>query len=258
MSLSLPTEIRLLILSYLRQDGCRLASLAASSREWQDVTEPLVFARVMINISRLAMFKLIAHRKRPLIRAIWFRIHLNHGNSVTSTANVTLGNAVFKSLLSTLSSWHPSDGDLTLDISILSPSDSKPCFAHIPLKPDLTPIECEEDQDSGQRVPVPALAPTASLLGRAFADIPLDNRYRPLFDEELLPLVPVVTSVVLRQQNRLRWIPFDLEEILSHMPRLQHIHYEPWRGWDRDEQMLLDTCKHSFFGIVKSWANSYQ
>lgn len=76
---------------------------------------------------------------------------------------------------------------------------------------------------------MPVLAPpTADLLCEAF-DFLADGDDGPLVavGEQLLPLIPVVTSVAVRQQNRLQYMPFDLGHIFSRMPRLQQIHYEP-------------------------------
>ena len=47
-----------------------------------------------------------------------------------------------------------------------------------------------------------------------------------------LPSVSAVTSLLLRQQNRRRWKPGSLAHIFARFPRLQEIHYEPWREWD--------------------------
>ncbi|KAF5239858.1 hypothetical protein FANTH_9799 [Fusarium anthophilum] len=47
-----------------------------------------------------------------------------------------------------------------------------------------------------------------------------------------LPSVSSVTSILLRQQNRRRWEPIALAPMLARFPRLQEIHYEPWRRWD--------------------------
>ncbi|KAJ5133024.1 hypothetical protein N7448_007182 [Penicillium atrosanguineum] len=44
-----------------------------------------------------------------------------------------------------------------------------------------------------------------------------------------LPLVPAVTGVLLRQQNRRRWKPTALAQMFARLPRLQDIYYEPWR-----------------------------
>lgn len=55
-----------------------------------------------------------------------------------------------------------------------------------------------------------------------------------------LPLVPAVTGVILRQQNRRRWKPTALAHMFSRLPGLREICYEPWREWDNDTQEWSD------------------
>lgn len=71
--------------------------------------------------------------------------------------------------------------------------------------------------------------------------------------QELLPLVPAVTGVLLRQQNRRKWKPTTLEQMFSRLPRLQEIHHEPW-GWRHrynHVQLLKDQCEYCSVG---SWS----
>jgi hypothetical protein len=58
-----------------------------------------------------------------------------------------------------------------------------------------------------------------------------------------LPLVPVITSVLLRQQNRRRWKPTALAQMFARLPRLEEVHYEPWRDWIDYHQVLADNCE---------------
>ncbi|CAI6099011.1 unnamed protein product [Clonostachys chloroleuca] len=233
---TLPNELRFLIISCLRRNGCSLASLAATSCIWRDLIEPQNFAHITLTPCRLHRFKLIAPCKRHFVRAIWFRIDLEDTRNAVWETNSKLIESAFRSLFSTLSLWDPSDGDLALDLSVFSPWDTKPCFAHIPLKPDLTDTQCDHDQELG----LPAgivhnLAPTASQLKRAFDQVP------DYFTDEMpFPSVPVITSVNLRQQNRLQWLPFDLASLFSQMPRLEQVHYEPWRAWSAEKQLSMD------------------
>ncbi|ROW08682.1 hypothetical protein VPNG_06445 [Cytospora leucostoma] len=55
-----------------------------------------------------------------------------------------------------------------------------------------------------------------------------------------LPSVPAVTTVLLRQQNRRRWKPCSLAHMFARFPRLQEVHYEPWREWEDCFQGLTD------------------
>lgn len=48
----LPTELCRMVISFLIQGGCRVASLAAVSRKWQNIVEPYTFARIMLTPSR--------------------------------------------------------------------------------------------------------------------------------------------------------------------------------------------------------------
>lgn len=62
---------------------------------------------------------------------------------------------------------------------------------------------------------------------RAFTSDRGEARWR-----QTLPSVPAVTSILLRQQNRRRWDPRALGRVCTRFPRLQEIHYEPWREWN--------------------------
>jgi hypothetical protein len=73
----------------------------------------------------------------------------------------------------------------------------------------------------------------------------------PFYDNEeedqwwqQLPLVPAVTGVLLRQQNRRRWKPTALAQMFARFPRLQEIYYEPWREWYTIQQEWTDQCKY--------------
>lgn len=67
-----------------------------------------------------------------------------------------------------------------------------------------------------------------------------------------LPLVPAVTSVVLRQQTRRRWKPQALARLFSRFPKLQEIYYEPWRERLDALQNITD---QSFQELFKSLAS---
>ena len=53
-----------------------------------------------------------------------------------------------------------------------------------------------------------------------------------------LPLVPAVTGLLLRQQTRRRWKPVSLAHLCARLPRLQEIHYEPWRELSTDQSFF--------------------
>lgn len=62
-----------------------------------------------------------------------------------------------------------------------------------------------------------------------------------------LPSVPAVTSLLLRQQNYRRWKPGSLAHMFARFPRLQEVHFEPWREWDL-MQGLTDRGEY-YYGI---------
>ena len=61
---------------------------------------------------------------------------------------------------------------------------------------------------------------------------PFDSESLEMQWWDQLPLVPAVTCLLLRQQNRRRWKPHSLAHMFARLPRLQEVHYEPWREWD--------------------------
>ncbi|UKZ81159.1 hypothetical protein TrVFT333_008930 [Trichoderma virens FT-333] len=60
---------------------------------------------------------------------------------------------------------------------------------------------------------------------------PFDSDEEELQWWDQLPSVPAVTTLLLRQQNRRRWKPEALAHMFARFPRLQEVHYEPWREW---------------------------
>ena len=256
----LPPEIRLLILKALIQDGGKLAHLATVSRQWQAELERHNFARIKLTPLRLANFSSMVHRNRALVSYIWFCLELDdydctecapgHGSpldldelgeainiSDTDKCPIT---ASFQALFSILSTWDPKNSVLTLDISIYSPSDSEHWFKYLTFLPDnpsqtiLT--KADEDAQHGWVAGSQHAAPPCEAFLKVFNPVmelgPFDSD--PLEFEwwDQLPSVPAVTSVLLRQQSRRRWKPDALAHMFARFPRLQEIHYEPWREWD--------------------------
>ncbi|EXJ90387.1 hypothetical protein A1O1_03488 [Capronia coronata CBS 617.96] len=79
-------------------------------------------------------------------------------------------------------------------------------------------------------------APPTYAIRKVFHSImeegPFDSEQLELQWWDQLPSVPAVTSLLLRQQNRRRWKPGSLAHMFARFPRLQEVHYEPWREWD--------------------------
>jgi hypothetical protein len=266
----LPAEIRLVVLEILLQDGCSLADFATVSREWQTIIERHNFSRIKLTSSRLANFGLMVRRNRSLVRYIWLCLELQEYNCTEcepqypelwglSNADNTLITTAFLDLFSALSVWEP-DGTLLLDVSVYSPSNSEHWFKYLTFEPDVSSDVCSRSQNTEQSMLVKAndhyhgwiassrsSFPTSAAIDKLFEEIMGEG---PFNDEEQerqwwqqLPLVPAVTGVLLRQQNRRRWKPAALAHMFARLPGLQEIHYEPWREWLGIQQKWTDHCE---------------
>jgi hypothetical protein len=274
----LPREIRLLILEALIQNGGALARLATVSREWQTDLERYNFARIKLTPSRLADFSSMIYRNGALVRYIWFCLELDDYDctrcapvsgrvldeeyqealSINDTNNGSIP-TVFQNLFSVLSTWDP-NRELILDISIYSPSDSKHWFKYLTFMPDtISDIlggigvkrtildKVYDDPQHGWVGGFRHFAPSRSAFYKIFHSImdegPFDSDHLELQWWDHLPPVPAVTSLLLRQQSRRRWKPCSLAHMFARFPRLQEVHYEPWREFS-SMQGYTDRSKH--------------
>lgn len=263
----LPREIRLLILQFLMQEGYTLSRLVTVCREWQVEIERHNFARIRLTPSRLVNFNAMVQRNQALVSYIWFCLELDDYDcttcapthrilteeeyeeafeiSDTDRCPITTG---FRILFSNLSTWDH-HADLTLDISIYSPSDSGHWFKYLTFVPDNPlnlPVDCRtekamsngdyHDPQHGWVAGSRQSAPPPSAVRKVFHSVmeqgPFDDDQSELQWWDQLPSVPAVTSLLLRQQNRRRWKSNSLASMFARFPRLQEVHYEPWREWD--------------------------
>ncbi|KAK1595393.1 uncharacterized protein LY79DRAFT_547567 [Colletotrichum navitas] len=282
----LPREIRLLIFKCLMQDGCRLGPLATVSREWQTEIERHNFSRLRLTPSCLANFNAVIQRNRALVKYIWFCLELDDYDCTTCAPDrgkltqdeyeeafeisgtdkcpITTG---FQDLFSILSTWDPYN-DLTLDISIYSPSDSKHWFPYLNFMPDVsfdTPGDhCPEtmilnrdhhDPQHGWVAGFRHSAPPSDAILKVFNEVmevgPFDSYQSELQWWDQLPSVPAVTSLLLRQQSRRRWKSASLARMFARFPRLQAVYYEPWREWDVLQRRTDKGYQHLFESIQR-------
>lgn len=268
---SLSEDTRLLIIQILIQDGCTLSRLATVSRKWQQAFERYNFARIKLTPSRLPEFDSMTRRNRGLIRYLWLCFELDDYDCTMGgcarpkrrvpasgdweeralVKDTTHGpiTASFEELFSVLSTWEPSN-NLTLDISICAPSDAKHWFKYPIFEPD-TPFNEPGNGDLeppdvlhnvhgdielgsfGGPLGFPSLRNAVEkVLHSSITDGPLDTELLQQQWWDQLPLVPAVTSILLRQQNRRSWHPRSLQHMFARFPRLQEIFYEPWRQQD--------------------------
>ncbi|KAH8131336.1 hypothetical protein LI328DRAFT_158837 [Trichoderma asperelloides] len=273
-----PIEIQYIILQNLIRDGGKLANFATVSRAWQGKIEQHTFARIRLTESGLAEFDAMTSRNRSLVRYLWLCLELERYDCTTcaheaevlttSPREYTLIMTAIHNLFSVLSTWEPSS-NLSLDITVYSPSDPEHWFPHLTFEPD-TPwstsdpgqeveqtglVRAADDPHDWVTSPLGLISPDYALL-KVFGDImtlgPFDNDKQEDEWWQRLPLVPAVTSVLLRQQNRRHWKPRTLSQMLARLPRLRELHYEPWREWTDEEQESRDESYLSFLQYLAS------
>lgn len=279
---SLPGEIRLLIFEALVEDGCTLSRLTTVSREWQTELERYNFAKIKLMPSRLVDFGSMIHRNRALVKYIWFCLELDDYDctkcaprhpiltieqyaasvAVTDTDHCPITTAL-QNLFSIVSTWEP-EGELELDISIYSPSDSQHWFKYLTFMPDspsgmlggnkmeqTISNKLHHDPQHGWVAGSRQSAPPDEAIRKVFHSVmeegPFDSEQLEFQWWDQLPSVPAVTSLLLRQQNRRRWLPSSLAHMFARFPRLREVHYEPWREWDSFIQR--ETDQREYFSI---------
>lgn len=274
--LCLPAELRCIILRNLAEDGGNLANFARVSREWQGEIEKYTFARIRLTPSRITEFDAMTYRNRALVRCLWLCLELEQYDCTTCAeedeeviATTPADNALIMTtlvkLFLVLSTWEP-NSNLLLDINVYSPSDSKHWFPYLTFEPDTLWSTDDHSQGVEQTEQDRAAYTQRYWETSAFSTISSRYAFERVFCEIMtlgpfdtdeqedewwrqLPLAPVVTSVLIRQQNRRRWKPRALARMLDRFPRLREFHYEPWREWTDEEQEATDECKH----FQESW-----
>lgn len=258
----LPADVRLLLLQAFLQNVARLSHLAAVSREWQTFIENHNFARLKLTPSCLTEFASKTRRNRHVVDYIWYCVELEeydddlfHSAELFSLGDVNRVATAIRDLFAVLSTWAPTPtGKLLLDISVYSLSDPEYRFQELTLVPD-TPHTCGLHQclneilstmfekGAGQYMDHEnsRLFPDAK---GTFAMVGLEGYVEPQWWQHL-PQVPAVTGILLRQQTRRQWSPFTLAQLFDHLPRLQEIYLEPWRGSTPNAPCFTDEGEYS-------------
>ncbi|KAF4464872.1 hypothetical protein FALBO_8304 [Fusarium albosuccineum] len=240
----IPAEIRQMILKCLLHDGFNLASLATVSREWQTVIEQYNFARIKVTPLSLSDLDQMTSRNRKLVHYVWFCVELE----TYDCTRCTLGN----------DDWE----DVTVEDDALVTRAIQGLFSALTLirrviqiiGPDTRLDESNwsryTDQTrfddpnhgwvAGYRMSTPPSDAILTIFEEIMGSGPFESDEKEDQWWQQLPLIPAVTGVLLRQQNRRRWKPAALAQMFPRLPRLREIHYEPWREWDKDCQKLTD------------------
>ncbi|KAK1689293.1 hypothetical protein BDP55DRAFT_545700 [Colletotrichum godetiae] len=257
---SLPWELRQMILQTIARQTSGWGACASVCKEWQAILEKESFRQLKLQVSCLADIEaIISIKQAQLVRHIWLNVELKpytcRSCQTTESYSWACGNnhvarrAITK-LFSILSRWPVVEGaELTLELSIQSPSDKEHCFKNLYFG------GVGEDEDlkfdrSGHRLPHldskhsfhdfqhgwmngrQVDAPNGKALLRIFE--PLYFKFK-----EGLPQVKAVTRFILRRQCRRQIEPQVLGSLFDKLPRLQSLIYEPWQSWDKIAQGFL-------------------
>jgi hypothetical protein len=202
------------------------------------------------------MFKQLATRNLGLIRYIWYTIELQDYDWTESNllptielleTNHFIMEDGIRTMFCALSECPPA-GNMTLDISIHSPSDSQHHFKYIRFEPasmlnSRHPLKSVLQYNSAHISSV-QLPPTTAVDRVFFPEISFlecENNFWTT-----VPRVPCVFHLLLRRQTRHRWDPDALGRLMTCLPNLQDIFFETWREWQRCDQNHKDMRKCPF------------
>lgn len=252
---SLPPELRFLVLEFLAQEKRGLASYAQVCKEWQQVMEKQNFRRLKLQAPCLNDFNRMTSRNRALVQRVWLNIELQpytcpscetrEHHSWTSDNDFLIAQAILK-LFSILSTWGTAGNGLTLEISTQSPSDSEHWFKNHYFGTDKVDGNIIPETENKRQEPNPNHAwvsgqqvPSTGALLRLYETVDL---VFPYFTENV-PEVCAVTTFVVRRQCRRRFTTSSLQLLFERLPRLEHVVYEPWQAWDSLSQLVYDNGK---------------
>lgn len=243
----LPTEIRFNIINLaISKIPGNLAPFSVISRDWQVEVERRTFQKLKIRSSRMdSDFHRILERewRKHAVRHIWLDIELPSYQSQCCSPhalpplnNSPIVNHAICGLFRILDDWKP-EKDLTLELNVLSPSDSQHWFRGLHFSTDHVEGDRNPVTSSAQRGPIVHHDPVHGLYnGSRFLQAPFHavrRLFRPirLSFQNALPSVPAITSLILRRQLRRSLSPFTLHLLLSSLNRLREITYEPWASY---------------------------
>lgn len=229
----LPPELRLMIMEKVAHDKVEdWESCATINREWQDAIEKENYKKLNLDVSDLDELNvMVPHHKRHLVKHIFFQIDLPRDQSACcarwnpppSNISKIVKEAIMK-LFTALSTWEK--GSLTLELNVLSPSDSEHWFKPLYFSSDRTEGDGKKITDlnhgwvNGKQV---RFAPEEAVR-RMFRPIKLDKS----FEREPLPKVVCATKFVIRRQLRRCILPAGISAMLEALPFLESVSYEPW------------------------------
>ncbi|ROT37559.1 hypothetical protein SODALDRAFT_297800 [Sodiomyces alkalinus F11] len=228
----LPAELRSLVLSFAiaaaqkRPKAHHLSSYAAVCKEWQHVVEPVNFGSLKLTASDLTDFDaLVVGPRRRWLKYVWFRVELpkypkKKSHTPETEEEQDENDRVFShkiaSLFEVLSTWPEEDSSgIELELSARSPSDTQALAGAAGLT---------EDGESRY---------FDSHLDFAF----LDTGW---FGSHGLVEVYVVTKLSILRRCWRNLEPRAILTIVSSLPRLREVRYEPFQQFDDGSQEIID------------------
>ncbi|KAI0857112.1 hypothetical protein F4860DRAFT_518243 [Xylaria cubensis] len=249
---TLSLEIKYMIFEVLLLQPCKrhqLSAYATVSKQWQIFFEKHIFHRLVLHQSKIKEFgRLFQHQRRELLRHLWLRIELPKYDRNTSVKfeteleeernNQIVTKAVCQLLL-ILSSWGKQDTDLTLELSVHSPSDSRHHLPEYYLSRDVYPHLSKEDctyQDFHAHRPCNRRRLRAQDYGkdgrerqrqRIFCrSLEIDFGFANIPEHGQLLSVQVVKNLLIRRQYVFALDPDCLFDTIESFPELESISLE--------------------------------
>ncbi|RTE78965.1 hypothetical protein BHE90_006540 [Fusarium euwallaceae] len=232
----LPLEIRLMILeTIVQQRYPGWASFASVCKEWQHFIEKRNFCRLKLSVSCLDDFQHLVVRQRDLVQHIFLDIEL----PIPSIGYLISGG--IRRLFCILGTWKTTNG-LTLELGAHSLSDSMHWFRNY-IASD------EEDSTATPKLDYSFHDPLHGWSHGQPVQSPPQLAIRQLFKTPDLsfpvnrvpPQVESVTCLTIRREMRRSLPPLSLGLILSKLPRLENLIFEPWRIWDAEWKGINET-----------------
>lgn len=239
---SLPAELRSHILRYAIEAAQQkprwhhLSAYAVVCSEWQELVEPVNFASLKLVSADLSDFEtLVNGRRRAWLRHVWLKVDLpKYGkkkNCVPETDEEQQDNDIhfttdIQSLFELLARWPVEDcpAGLELELSARSPSDTQKLAGALGVT-----------QEGESRY-------FDSHLDFAF----LDTQW---LGPHGLPLVNVITKFAVLRRCWRNIDPNAILTIVSSLPRLAELRYEPFQQFDDGAQEVLDMGMYAFLSL---------
>lgn len=232
----LPEELRLQVLETLAQSSSEkhgLTNYALVCKSWQSIFEKANFRSLTIDHEDFRRLAKIPKRCWSYVKHIWLRILLENYYPLPRTGSVRPEmlediaayndqiECTIARLFSILSSWEkvvkPDARGITLELSVHSPSNSTyiPRGVHV--------------QGLDMRMPFTG---NPKYRGTGNAEIAasraLGGYVHIRFDSQL-PRLKLVKTFLLSRHTRRRFTSFTLHQIISRLPNLEYLAYEPWK-----------------------------